>query len=126
MPLAVLVDVKNKKMGWGAGRKWTVLLAGDSPVHSSGRKAALEHAGTFAGKFRGTINVIDVGGAGGQRGPRNNVQPDLARIAQAGAGEAFLLRDGEAFWRHLIVSVFGITAQATSSYRSPSKCVSEL
>ena len=94
-------------MGWGGGRKWVVILAGDSSIHASGRKVAFERARMFAHTLRGTINVIDVGGAGEQDRARRSVQPDLKRIAQAGGGEAFLLTEREAFWRHLIVSVFG-------------------
>ena len=80
---------------------------GDSSCHPSGRKEAFSLAGAF-NKSGGTISVIDVGGtpAGGVA-PRAAVQPDLARVAQEGGGEAFLLKDTDAFWRHLVVSIFG-------------------
>ena len=38
---------------------------------------------------------------------RTALQPDLQRLAKDGGGEAFLLKDVDAFWRHLITSVFG-------------------
>jgi Mg-chelatase subunit ChlD len=102
--LAVAVDAK--KIGWLRGRKWVVILVGDSSVHSSGRRPAFDLARRFK-SLRGTINVIDVGGTGEQGAQRRSVKPDLAQIAQEGGGSGFLLRDREAFWRHLIVSVFG-------------------
>ncbi|KPK82955.1 MAG: hypothetical protein AMJ81_08820, partial [Phycisphaerae bacterium SM23_33] len=103
--LAVVTDLK--RMGWRPGRKWVVILVGDSTIHSSGRQAAFRHAQTFTKQHRGTINVIDTGGASDQGQPRRTVQPDLARIAKEGGGSSFLLTQREAFWRHLIVSVFG-------------------
>lgn len=103
--LAVVVDAK--KMGWRGVRKRVVILVGDSSIHPSGRKPAFKYARQFATKLRGTINVIDVGGTGDQKARRQTVQPDLARIAKEGKGSAFLLTDREAFWRHLIISVFG-------------------
>ena len=58
-------------------------------------------------KAGGTINVIDTGGTGAKGVQRTSIQPDLGRIAKAGGGEVFLLTDTDAFWRHLVVSVFG-------------------
>ena len=56
--------------------------------------------------------MIDVGGADERRIQREMVQPDLQIIAQKGKGSAFLLQDADAFWRHLIVSVFDQRFQA--------------
>jgi hypothetical protein len=66
----------------------------------------VQAAEDFARRHRGTINVIDVGGAG-QQGARTSVLDDLNRIAAAAGGSAFLLRDEDRFWTHLVVSVFG-------------------
>ncbi|MCK4625867.1 MAG: VWA domain-containing protein [Phycisphaerae bacterium] len=104
---AIAVAVDAKKMGWRGSRKRVIILVGDSSIHPSGRKPAFKYARQFATKLRGTINVIDVGGTGDQKARRRTVQPDLARIAKEGKGSAFLLTDREAFWRHLIISVFG-------------------
>lgn len=102
--LAVATDART--MGWATGRRTRViLLVGDSPVHSLGRAAAFTLAEQFHTRQRGTINVIDVGGATGAEHAAA-VQADLAEIARRGGGQAFLLRQQEAFWRHLIVSVF--------------------
>ena len=104
---ALKVATSIKAMGWRKPRKWVVILVGDSSVHSGGRQEALDLAKVFSGSFRkGTINVIDVGGTGRQGAKRESLQPDLARIAKAGGGSAFLLRDADKFWRHLIISVF--------------------
>lgn len=103
---AVRTATSTEQMGWDRRRRRVIILVGDSPCHPSGRKAAFGAAAAFA-KQGGTVNVIDVGGAGAQGAQRKNVQPDLAGVAEAGGGEAFLLRDTDAFWRHLIVSVFG-------------------
>ncbi len=106
--LAVLLDKnKKKKMGWRGSRMRVVILVGDSSIHPSGRADAFRDAGRFAKKLRGTINVIDVGGAGAQGNQRKTVQSDLKRIATEGGGSAFLLKDRDAFWQHLIVSIFG-------------------
>ncbi|HTL31268.1 MAG TPA: hypothetical protein VL282_18695, partial [Tepidisphaeraceae bacterium] len=48
-----------------------------------------------------------VGGTVNGKRVRNTVLPDLQRIADEGRGSAFLLADEQAFWRHLIVSIFG-------------------
>ncbi len=104
---ALAIITNTKKMGWKTMRIKVVILVGDSPIHPSGRMPAFRHARKFAKNLRGTINVIDTGGAGDQQSIRSSVQPDLERIAKDGGGSAFLLKDKEAFWRHLIVSVFG-------------------
>ena len=104
---AVRAATDNDQMGWRRRRHRVIILVGDSSCHPSGRKEAFSLAGAF-NKSGGTISVIDVGGtpAGGVA-PRAAVQPDLARVAQEGGGEAFLLKDTDAFWRHLVVSIFG-------------------
>ncbi|HUU09002.1 MAG TPA: hypothetical protein VM431_00510 [Phycisphaerae bacterium] len=96
----------DDRMGWNRRRRRVVILVGDSPCHPSGRKEAFALAAAFA-KTGGTINVIDVGGTGAKAIRRTTLQPDLARVAKDGGGEAFLLTDTDAFWRYLIVSVFG-------------------
>ena len=96
----------RSEMGWKRGRKAVIVLVGDSPVHQGGRRQAIDRAKEFSLKLRGTINVIDVGGVGAN-GARGAVLDDLNRIALAGGGSAFLLKDEGRFWRHLIVSVFG-------------------
>lgn len=103
---ALLVATNYRKAGWKTGRKWVIILVGDSTIHASGQKKAFELAGNFA-RRKGTINVIDVGGTGAQGQPRQIIQPDLKRIAELGGGSAFLLTDEKLFWRYLIVSVFG-------------------
>ena len=85
-----------------------IVLVSDAPIHSIGRQYAFEIAKKFAkGKGKGQINVIDVGGSRHAGQPRSVVLADLAGIAKAGNGSAFLLSDQQSFWRHLIVSVFG-------------------
>ena len=93
-------------MGWNRRRRRIIILVGDSPCHPSGRGQAFTLAAAFC-KAGGTVNVIDVGGTGAKEIRRTSIQPDLGRIAKDGGGEAFLLTDADAFWRHLIVSVFG-------------------
>ncbi len=90
-------------MGWDRRRKRVIILVGDSPCHAMGRKEALASAAAFA-KQGGTLSAIDTGDPTGQR---NLIQSDLADVARHGGGEAFLLKDTDAFWRHLIVSIFG-------------------
>jgi hypothetical protein len=63
--------------------------------------------------------VIDVGGVvtvtvgGSTTQPtqatkaRTGILSDLQGIAREGGGSAFLLDDEQAFWRHLIVQIFG-------------------
>jgi hypothetical protein len=105
---ALAVATNMRTMGWGPGRKRVIILVGDSPVHASGREEAFRVARKFAqSPYYGTINVIDTGGKDQQDEPRQSVRADLGRIAKEGGGSAFLLKDRRAFWRHLIVSVFG-------------------
>jgi len=103
---ALAAATSAKRMGWNLRRKHVIILVGDSPCHSSGRVAAYGYAAAFA-KDGGVINVIDTGGTGAPGVARTALQPDLQRIARDGGGSAFLLTDGPAFWRYLIVSVFG-------------------
>jgi hypothetical protein len=103
---ALAIATSTRQMGWNARRKRVVILVGDSPCHSTGRAAAYNFAAAFA-KDGGVINVIDTGGTGAPGVARTTLQPDLQRIARDGGGSAFLLTDEAAFWRHLIVSVFG-------------------
>ncbi len=96
----------DDEMQWNRRRRRIIILVGDSPCHPSGRNEVFARAAAFS-KAGGTINVIDVGGTGAKGIQRTSIQPDLGRIAKEGGGEAFLLTDADAFWRHLIVSVFG-------------------
>jgi hypothetical protein len=102
---ALAAATDRKAMEWGRTRKQVIILVGDSPIHSSGRDTAMSIARDFA-KRGGTLNVIDVGAAAGGDRVREHLHPDLRRIAQSGKGVAFLLRDQQVFWRHLIISVF--------------------
>jgi Mg-chelatase subunit ChlD len=97
----------DNRMGWNRRRRNVIILVTDAPVHSTGRDAAFKLASGFAKQAGGEINAIDVGGAPGEKRVRNSVLPDLNRIAENGGGSAFLLADEQAFWRHLIVSMFG-------------------
>lgn len=103
---AVRAAADYEKMGWRRRCRRVVILVGDSSCHASGRKEAFAAAAAFA-KGGGTMSVIDVGGASAAGRPRTTVQPDLARVASDGGGEAFLLTDADAFWRYLVVSIFG-------------------
>jgi len=103
---ALRAAMDQKGMKWIGGRKWVIILVGDSTIHASGRQEAFDLAKRFA-QGRGTINVVDVGGSGQQVNIRQQVLPDLDRIAKEGGGSAFLLREEKDFWQHLIVSVFG-------------------
>ena len=98
---ALAVATSRNDMQWRAGRQSIIILVGDAPVHTSGRKAAVELAGQFARAMRGQVNTIDVGA------DRRQVLPDFADIARAGKGSAFQLREADRFWQHLIVTVFG-------------------
>ena len=99
---ALKVATNVKRMGWRRNRESVIVLVGDAPVHSGGRSEAVKHARQFADRLDGSISVIDVGG-----NDRNTPLPDFERIARVGNGSAFLLEDDQAFWRHLIVTVFG-------------------
>jgi hypothetical protein len=103
---ALAAATNSRRMGWNPRRKRVIILVGDSPIHTSGRKTAYSLAAAFS-RDGGVINIIDTGGTGAPTIARTTLQPDLQRIAKDGGGEAFLLKDADAFWRHLIVSVFG-------------------
>lgn len=96
--LATAID---RKMGWRRAAKNIIVLISDAPVHPSGRRDAVEAAKRFAGKYDGTISVIDVGT------DRDNALGDFIAIAKAGGGTATLLGSDDAFWEDLIVTVFG-------------------
>jgi hypothetical protein len=103
---ALRVAANAEIMDWKRRRRRVIILVGDSPCHSTGRQAAMATAAAFA-RAGGTISVIDTGGTGTSAAARTTLQPDLAQVAAQGGGEAFLLKDTDAFWRYLIVSVFG-------------------
>jgi Mg-chelatase subunit ChlD len=96
-------------VGWRPSRSRVIILVSDAPVHATGRPRAFALAKRFARDRDAAINVIDVGGAPGseQQGNRTGILPDLQRIADDGGGSAFLLRDADRFWVHLIISIFG-------------------
>ncbi len=96
-----LVIAINRKMGWRREAKSIIVLIGDAPVHTSGRRDALEAARRFVSRYDGTLSVIDVGT------DRASVLGDFAAIAEAGGGSASLLGSEEAFWEDLVVTVFG-------------------
>ena len=64
---------------------------------------ALEAARLFKSKG-GRINTLDVNARGERAG---TILADLQRIAAEGGGAAFSLGSEDAFWRHLVISVFG-------------------
>ncbi|HEV2294286.1 MAG TPA: vWA domain-containing protein [Tepidisphaeraceae bacterium] len=106
----------NMKMGWSRQRKSVIVMVTDAPCHSLTREMAMQEARSFAKQIGGQVNVIDVGGVVRTAGTtqaaqatqaRTGVLADLQGIAREGNGSAFLLDDEEAFWRHLIVSIFG-------------------
>lgn len=106
----------NTKMGWSRQRKSVIVMVTDAPCHSLTRDMAMQEARSFAKQFGGQVNVIDVGGvvrsaattqAAQATQARTGVLADLQTIAREGNGSAFLLDDEQAFWRHLIVSIFG-------------------
>lgn len=103
---ALRVATSPPKIGWQGGRKWVIILVGDSSCHSSGRAEAGRLAKQFA-VSKGTINVIDVGGSGDPAKVRQEPKADLKEIALQGGGSAFFLRQEDQFWQHLILSVFG-------------------
>jgi Mg-chelatase subunit ChlD len=98
----------SRSMGWNRQRKSVIVLVTDAPCHSLGRDLAYkEEAAEFAKSLAGQVNVIDVGGVVDGKRIREAVLPDLQRIATEGGGSSFLLEDEQAFWRHMIVSIFG-------------------
>ena len=106
----------SSKMGWSRQRKSVIVMVTDAPCHSLTREMAVQEARGFAKQIGGQINVLDVGGVvvssattqqGSQTQARTGVLTDLQSIAREGGGSAFLLSDEQAFWRHLIVSIFG-------------------
>ena len=99
---ALKVATSAKRMGWQRHRVNAIVLVGDAPVHAGGRAEALDLARQFTKQLGGSISTIDVGGD-----QRDTPLPDFVRIARTGAGSEFVLKDEQAFWRHLIVSVFG-------------------
>lgn len=91
----------SKQMGWTRKAKSIVVLIGDSPVHPGGYQEAIAEARRFTKQYTGTVSAIDVGT------DRANIIPDFQDIAKAGGGTASRLESEDAFWEHLIVSVFG-------------------
>jgi hypothetical protein len=114
-----LKAARSSTMGWSRTRKNVIVMITDAPCHSLTREQAMQEARAFAKGLSGQINVIDVGGVVQVKGEgaastqpaltraRSGVLADLQGIAREGGGSAFLLQDDQAFWRHLIVSIFG-------------------
>ncbi len=99
---ALRLATNTHPMEWHRGRSAVVILVADAPVHDSGREALPKLAKGFAVHFHGRISVIDTGAK-----VRGYVLEDFKVIAKNGRGSVFPLKDEDAFWRHLIVSVFG-------------------
>ncbi|HAI10410.1 MAG TPA: hypothetical protein DCM28_01815 [Phycisphaerales bacterium] len=99
---AMQLAADERVMDWKNGRLSVIILVADAPVHKAGKEQLPKIAQRFAFTQGGRINTIDTGD-----GARANVLEDLQTLAQSGHGEAFLLEDQQAFWEHLIVSVFG-------------------
>ncbi|MFK7961261.1 MAG: VWA domain-containing protein [Phycisphaerales bacterium] len=96
-----LAAAADRRMGWKRGRRKCVVLIGDAPVHASGRDEAVKIARAFKRQGDGTISVLDTD----QR--RGSVLSDFAAIATQGGGSAMQLTDVDAFWRAVIVGIFG-------------------
>ncbi len=92
----------DQLMDWKAGRLSVIILVADAPVHKGAKDQLPQIAKRFAITQRGRINTIDTGD-----GSRVQVLEDLQVLADNSGGQAFLLRDQQAFWEHLIVSIFG-------------------
>ncbi len=108
--MALSVATDPDRMGWQRRRRGVIILIGDAPVHPGGRDDAVTLAARFHRRFRGTVNALDVGRADTAGRSRRAVLRDFEQIASAGHGSAMLLSDPRqvrAFWRYLIVSVFG-------------------
>lgn len=103
--LKVATDTKGM-MGWTAGRKWVIVLVGDSTIHSSGRDEAFRLARRFGVELRGTLSVVDAAGSGQQGSRREQAQGDLKTLAKESRGSAFQLREEQKFWQSLFVSIF--------------------
>lgn len=96
-----LAAATGRKMGWRRSARNIIVLIGDAPVHPGGRAQAVREARSFARRYAGTVNAIDV------NTERNQVLGDFTDIARAAGGNATLLGSEEAFWEDLVVSVFG-------------------
>jgi Mg-chelatase subunit ChlD len=92
----------DQLMDWKSGRLSVIILVADAPVHKAGKDQLPQIAKRFAITQRGKINTIDTGD-----GSRQHVLEDLQVLADNSGGQAFLLKDQQAFWEHLIVSIFG-------------------
>lgn len=99
---AMHMATDERVMDWKNGRLSVIILVADAPVHKAGKDQLPKIAKRFALNRGGKINTIDTGD-----GERAGVLEDLQALAHFSGGEAFLLKDQQAFWEHLIVSVFG-------------------
>lgn len=104
---ALAVATSAREMGWQRRRKSIIILLTEASIHPTGRRAAFNHARQFHREYDARIDVIDLGGAADDDVDRQHVLDDLQDIARHGGGEAFRLENDQAFWRHLIVAVFG-------------------
>lgn len=102
MHRAMYIAIDPRVMDWKPGRLPVIILVSDAPVHKAGREQLPQIARAFVHDRGGRINTIDTGD-----GVRRQPLEDLQTLATVGGGEAFLLQDKQAFWEHLIVSVFG-------------------
>lgn len=99
---AMHLATDDRVMEWKNGRLSVIILVADAPVHKAGKEQLPKIAKSFALTRGGKINTIDTGD-----GERAGVLEDLQTLAHFSGGEAFLLQDQQAFWEHLIVSIFG-------------------
>lgn len=96
-----LAAATDERMGWLRRRRSVIVLVGDAPCHPGGRADLLRSVSRFVDRHDAVVSVIDVSPG------RGTPQRDLADVARAGGGSAFLLEDESRFWRSLVVSIFG-------------------
>ena len=100
--LALQLATDQRYINWAVNRKSLIILVADAPSYKNTEKELQRLATRFGNEHEGRINTIDTGD-----GTRKQVLKDLQTIAHFGHGESFLLEDQQAFWEHLIASVFG-------------------
>ncbi|MBL4699678.1 MAG: VWA domain-containing protein [Phycisphaeraceae bacterium] len=99
---ALRLATDHRYVNWDINRKSLIILVADAPSYKNSEKELKRLATRFGNEHEGRINTIDTGD-----GKRKQVLQDLQTIAHYGHGESFLLEDQQAFWEHLIASVFG-------------------
>jgi hypothetical protein len=99
---AMKIATDARYMNWVPDRRSLIILVADAPSKKNTGPELERLAHHYAVEQGGRINTIDTGD-----GSRKQVLSDLQALAHFGGGESFLLEDQQAFWEHLIVSVFG-------------------